>query len=175
MLIEVWKPVFGFEDLYEVSNLGAVKSVRRNALMKKFTNKGYEYAHLCKNGKHFNAKVHRLVAVAFIPNPENKPQVNHKDGNKMNNRANNLEWATALENQRHARETGLNSAGRNNPITSKAVDMLSVDGRFIKTFPSFSEAERSTGIKRRNIQGCCAGRYGCRTAGGFVWKYNENK
>lgn len=174
-MAEEWKPVNGFEGHYVVSNLGNVKSLKSGGMiLKSHVNKGYEYVHLCKNSKHYNAKVHRLVAKAYIPSHENACEVNHKDGNKLNNRVENLEWVTPSENMKHARMLGLNRAGRNNAFTSKAVDMISPDGSIIQTFPSTMEAERQTGIRRANIQGCCAGRYGCKTAGGFRWQYHED-
>lgn len=96
--VEIWMPVVGFEGLYEVSNVGRVKSLKRNTtsggIMNTNINKGCEYVHLCKNGKHYIGKVHRLVARAFIPNPECNRDVNHKDENPLNNNVDNLEWAT---------------------------------------------------------------------------------
>jgi hypothetical protein len=176
MAEERWAAAPGYEGLYEVSTHGRVKSIKRlhttGGIMKTHVNKGYEYAHLCKDGKHHNAKVHRLVASAFIPMRENANEVNHIDGDKLNNNVSNLEWVTASENQKHALATGLNRCGINNDLTSKAVDMFSIAGELQKTFPSFMEAERQTGIRRANIQGCCAGRYGFKTAGGYVWKYH---
>jgi hypothetical protein len=176
MQTEVWKPVVGFEGLYEVSNLGRVKSLKRTTTsgreLVQSLNRGYKYVVLSKNGKQYNAKVHRLVAESYIPNPEGKKEVNHIDGNKANNAVENLEWATASENSRHAMQSGLNPCWINNPITSKSVDMLSASGTLLKTFPSLKEAERQTGIQRANIQGCCAHRQSCKTAGGYKWRYH---
>lgn len=100
---EIWMPIAGYEDRYEVSNTGKVRSLNYRMTGKKkelkpiTQGKGYHAVGLCKNGKMRWGKVHRLVADAFIPNPENKREVNHKDGNKKNNHADNLEWATASE------------------------------------------------------------------------------
>ena len=118
---EVWKDVEGYEGLYQVSTCGNVKSlpkVRRNGtgtyiqkerlLKPSNTSTGYKKVELCKDGKRKGFKVHRLVAIAFIPNPDNKPEVNHIDGNKINNNIDNLEWVTSSENSIHAYETGLN-------------------------------------------------------------------
>lgn len=118
---EEWKDIKGYEGLYQVSSLGRVKNLERyvraknNSLRKNkekilsfFINKnGYQEATLSKNSKKRLHRVNRLVAEAFIPNPENKPQVNHKDGNKLNNRVNNLEWCTRSENMIHAWKNGL--------------------------------------------------------------------
>lgn len=170
--VEQWKDIAGFDGLYQVSNWGSVKRLgRTERMLKPRMCKGYETVCLCKNGIRHNRRINRLVALAFIPNPENKPEVNHKDGNKRNNAAYNLEWNTASENQRHARSTGLNPMGFNNAVLSKPVDMFSKSGELLRTFPSFKEAERQTGISRRNIHSCCIGGR-CKTAGGFVWKYH---
>lgn len=119
---EVWKDIEGYEGLYQVSTCGNVKSlpkIRRNGtgtyiqkerlLKPSNTSTGYKKVELCKDGKRKGFKVHRLVAIAFIPNPDNKPEVNHIDGNKINNNIDNLEWVTSSENSIHAYETGLNS------------------------------------------------------------------
>lgn len=109
---EVWKDIKGYEGLYQISDYGRIKSFYRTTthtrILKERTHRdGYLYVGLYKNGKTTTAKSHRLVALYFIPNPENKPQVNHKDGNKLNNNVENLEWCTAAENARHAVDTGL--------------------------------------------------------------------
>jgi len=111
---EIFKDVVGFETLFQISNLGRVFSKRSNKLLKLHTNKtGYVTLATKIGGRQgFNKcfKIHRLVAEAFIPNPTSKPQVNHLDGNKGNNIASNLEWATAKENIVHAFSEGLNTA-----------------------------------------------------------------
>lgn len=96
---EIWKDIKGFKGLYKVSNLGNVYSFKIEKKMKlHIPEKGYQTVNLFKNKKYKSFKVHRLVAQAFIPNPENKPQVNHIDHNRLNNVASNLEWCTAKEN-----------------------------------------------------------------------------
>lgn len=122
---EIWKDVKGYEGYYKVSNYGNVKSVdrviksksprhnnglikRKGAVMKqRLSHKGYPTVYLSKNNSQKTVVVHRLVAKAFIPNPENKPQVNHKDTDKENNNVNNLEWSTNIENMRHAVKSGV--------------------------------------------------------------------
>lgn len=117
---EIWKDVVGWEGLYEVSNMGNVRSVDRylghpksptgafrKGKMLIPRSKKYADIHLWKNSKYVSTHVHRLVALAFIPNPENKPEVNHMDGNRLNNNVNNLEWVTKQENMEHAIRLGL--------------------------------------------------------------------
>lgn len=104
---EIWKDIPGYLGLYKVSNLGNVIGTKRKgtngAPLKQHVSKaGYYYIHLYKNGVGKPFKIHRLVAITFIPNPENKSQINHKDGNKLNNNVENLEWATPKENTQHA-------------------------------------------------------------------------
>lgn len=171
--VEQWRNIAGFDGLYQVSSFGAVKRLGKSERrLKPRMCKGYETVCLCKNGISHNLRVNRLVAIAFIPNPANKPEVNHKDGNKRNNAVSNLEWSTASENQKHARSIGLSPMGFNNVVLSKPVDMLSKSGELLRTFPSFKEAERQTGISRRNIYSVCIERPHHKTAGGYMWKYH---
>ena len=172
--VEIWKPVVGYEGLYEVSNLGRVKSLPRKKckgnILKPHINKGYEYVHLCKNGKSYYAKVHRVVAEAFLQTIPNKNHVNHIDGNKTNNAVSNLEWCTATENLKHARENKLNMATINNPYMAKPINMI-LSGNVIKTFPSIIEASRYTGICRSAISEVASNKKGHHTAGGYVWEF----
>ena len=116
----IWKDVYidGTLSNYMISNDGQIYSKISNKILSPFINKdGYLLIHLHHNTKSVNKSVHRLVAIAFIPNPENKPQVNHKDGNKLNNKVENLEWCTNSENMQHAYITGL----KHNPHGSDSV------------------------------------------------------
>lgn len=101
---EEWRPVVGYEDRYEVSNQGRVRNLKGLIMKPSVHRDGYLWIGLVSKTMPYNVSVHRMVAKAFIPNPENKPTVNHKDGCKTNNRVDNLEWATYSENVRHAYE-----------------------------------------------------------------------
>jgi len=122
---EIWKPIKGFEGFYEVSNLGNVKSLPRNGTIKKdkiliggIDNGGYRIFNLSKNGSNSIKTAHRLVAIAFIPNIDNKPQVNHINGNKSDNRVENLEWVTPKENISHGFKTGLITRNKKTKVVS---------------------------------------------------------
>ena len=144
---EKWKPVKGYENWYEVSNLGRVRSLdrqikyrsihRTGKLIKLGCTRGYYYAKLHKNNKRRYVGVHRLVADAFIPNPNNLPEVNHKDENKQNNCANNLEWCTRKYNVNYG--TGKQRRASTAMIPVVQTDM---DGNIIQTFSSALEASR---------------------------------
>ena len=117
LIIEIWKDIKGYEGLYQVSNYGRIKTLinfnskhsyskkelkeRKEKILKEHECNGYLRVTLSKKQKSKHYRVHRLVAQAFIPNPENKPQINHKDNNRKNNNVNNLEWCTALYNNRY--------------------------------------------------------------------------
>lgn len=107
---EIWRDVVGYEGLYQVSNLGRVKSFHRGkekVLNPTVNSAGYMHLTLCVAGKHTSRTVHSLVAEVFVPNPDGKPEINHIDGDKLNNCAWNLEWTTCRENLRHASKMGL--------------------------------------------------------------------
>lgn len=165
---EIWLPVPKWEDLYEVSNLGNVRSIRKNKLLKpSLTYRGYLLVGLSKKHTRETWLIHRLVATAFIPNPNNLEQVNHVDGNKLNNILGNLEWCTRLQNVAHARQIGLvNSDKGNKPIPIIQYDKEMVQ---IQTFESGIEAAKTTGFFQSGINHCLKGRL--KTYKGYVWRY----
>lgn len=178
--MEEWKPVVGYEDSYEVSNYGRVRSVDRiivdkngvesfhRGFMKKQTDNkvrgkaGYLVVRLLSNGVGITRVVHRLVAEAFIPNENNLPTVNHIDGNKQNNHVDNLEWVSFADNNIHALHTNLRSP-RGTPIRQ-----LSVDGKVLGEYKSTYEASRQTGVGICSISNVLNGR--TKTGGGFRWE-----
>ena len=177
--IEVWENIKGYEGLYQVSNMGRVKSLERTVTQKngrkysvkerilkpRATPSGYLLVSLCNgSGKVKTFKVHRLVCEAFHENPKNKPCVNHIDENKTNNVASNLEWCTVAENINHGTRTAR---------TSKPVGQYTRDGNLIKVWQSIHEVGRQLGFDNGTISK--AARSKRKTAYGYVWKYIEEE
>lgn len=159
--METWKDVPGYEGLYQVSDLGRVKGVKRGKVLSPYTMKnGYLYVTLSKKSKEKCLPVHRLVAAAFVPNPEGKSEVNHIDANKLNAKASNLEWVTPKENTAHAKRMGLFPK----QTTSKKV--VRSDG---KVFESIGEAARELKVNASNVAGICHGRQ--KTARGYSFRF----
>ena len=185
---EIWKDIKGYEKTYQVSNLGRVKSLERPIYRKcgrlhyiqkeRILNQstGWRYCQLnLRAGKTTHRfYVHRLVAITFLDNPENKPEVNHKDGNKLNNNLDNLEWTTCSENVQHAFRTGLmfgwlkGRYGKENP-KSKPVIQLNLEGEVIAEYGGISDAARKLGISHATISHVLSGRN--KTAAKSKWKY----
>lgn len=190
IISEVWEDVKGFEGLYQVSNFGNVKSLPKllsrlgksqfmtkvKILKPGYDKDGYLHVGLFKDKKAHRNKVHRLVAMAFIDNPENKPEVNHIDGNKQNNNVWNLEWCTKSENGIHAyrvlkrKSTFCGKTGILHRL-SKPVLQFDLNGNFIAEYESRGDASRKTNIQSSNIGMCCRGEY--KTAGGYKWSFKK--
>ena len=167
-MTENWKAIAGYEGLYEVSDQGRVKSLKhgKDKILKPQNNTlGYLCVVLCRDGHTKKLFVHRLVAEAFIQNPNNLDTVNHKDEVKTNNVASNLEWMSKKDNINYG--TRNKRAGE---ALSKKVQMFDKStGELLATFPSLAEANRITGINQGNISKCCLGKY--KSAGGYIWRY----
>lgn len=162
----MWKKIYldGIETNYSVSDAGEIRNDSTNYLLKPAIQQGYAHVTLYINKKGKRVKIHRLVATAFIPNPENKPYVNHIDGMRSNNTIDNLEWVTASENTQHAVDTGLFL-----PTREKSVVQFSLDGERIATYPSTMEAGRATGSLPEKIVLCCQRKR--QTHNGYQWRY----
>ena len=168
---ELWKDIKGYEGLYQVSNFGRIKRVTTGRILKGRKNKGdYLIVELSKNNIASGKTIHRLVAQAFIPNPENKPQVNHIDEDKTNNMVSNLEWMTAKENNNHGtrNERAGKAISKSNSIPIIATNLKTGDST---EFYGISECARQLGLYNQNICKCLKGRY--KQTGGFTFKYKE--
>ena len=175
-----WKPVVNYEGLYEVSSDGKIKSVARiikdcngntrvwhERIMKYAKDKdGYFRVQLSKNGKATSKLVHRIVAEAFIENPEKLPLINHKDENKNNNNYKNLEWCDAKYNSNYG-----NAIEKR--VSSRRIPILAIKKNKILYFNSIADASRELGLNRANVIGCLKNHYGRKTAKGWVFEYAE--
>lgn len=189
---EIWKDIEGYEGLYQVSNLGNVRSLdnivncnggkrlRKGGLLKPIIDyDGYNRVTLYGNRKKKNYFVHRLVAQAFIPNPDNLPCINHKDEVKTNNHYFNLEWCTVQYNNEYsstiekARKVAIEKQTWKIAVGTcyKPVIQLTKDGQFVAEYPSIIEAHIQTGINKSNISLVCSGKR--KSTGGYVWRYKE--
>lgn len=162
---EFWRDIKNYEGLYEVSDKGKIKSLKRGKekILKTWKSGGdnkedrYEEVALWKNSKREKHYVHRLVAQEFLSNPDNLPEINHKDENKRNNCVSNLEYCSRQYNMEYSK--------------SKKVSQYDLNGKLIKTFKSVRQASRELGASPGYISKCCNGT--AKTCGGFVWKYEK--
>ena len=175
--MEIWKDIKGYEGIYKISNYGKVFSVPRDKILSPAVcGRGYLKVMLCRDKKdHKNKMIHRLVAEAFLPNPDGKLTVNHIDGNKLNNAVSNLEWNTYSENLKHAYKNGLNSWNSKKGVPMRQVLMIDMEsGETIKTFQSIGEAVRSFGdTHHAHIVDVCKGRR--KQYKGYAWRYAEGE
>lgn len=175
LMNEIWKDVAGYEGLYEISNLGRVRS--KNGILKPQKRQhGYLGIMLYGKGGHKRGfrtfSVHRLVAEAFIPNPNGYPEVNHIDEDKTNNRADNLEWVSRIQNCHHGTALERRVAKQINGKCSKAIDQYTLDGEFVAHYPSLAEVHRQTGFGQGNICHHLHGKSNYTHAYGYIWKYS---
>lgn len=191
---EIWKPIKGYEGYYEISNMARVRAVDRIINGRRYRSKfitpyvahsGYLAVTLCKDGKSICNYLHRLLAVAFIPNPTNRTYIDHINTDKTDCRIENLRWVTGKENANNpitkeririnahtesAKEKSLETKKRRGGITSpKPVYQFTMDGEFIRMYESACEAQRETGIRHIDISSCCRGNRGRKSCGGFLW------
>ena len=193
--IEIWKPVVGYKGLYECSNLGNVRSLNYRhtntikTLSPSINKDGYIRVHLWKNCKGKVLAVHRLVAEAFLPNPDNKPEIDHintiktdntvflnEDGS-INYEKTNLRWVTKKENMNNPLTikdlSKIRIGNENAKSIYRAVLQYTKDGKLIKEWASMNSAARELKISRSGICDCCNGRNRCKSYGGYVWKYKN--
>ena len=179
---EIFKDIVGYENLYQISMSGKVKSLPRSwkihhwqdkseviitskerFLKPNISKRGYYKVVLCKDGQSQLKNIHRLVAETFLENPNNLKVINHKDGNKLNNNIKNLEWCSQKENMQHAFKTGL---VKNN----KPVRQYKINGEYVKTWKTMSEAMLF--LKIYNIDLCCKRKRNY--AGDYIWRYESD-
>lgn len=161
---EIWKDLYGYEGLYQISSLGNIRAVKRKGshggdIRPGIRKDGYLQVSLHKDGRARTLLVHRLVALTFLPLVEGKCQVNHKDGNRKNNSLQNLEWCSATENTIHAHDILLKNTRKVQCIETGVI------------YPSIRSAARAVGCDNGTIQKICAGKGRSKTAGGFHWGY----
>lgn len=200
----IWKDVKGYENIYQVSELGEVKSfdkviyqkdgrerfIKGRIMKQRKNNKDYHIICLSKDGKKKTFLVHRLVAIAFIENPDNLEQVNHKDGNKSNNSKDNLEWMTQPDNMKHAYDNNLRDRGIGRKLSQETKDKMSKSRKnhkayyhkpvaqidpetdeIIKVFNSTHDASKEFNCSHTSISEVARGKKGRKTTKGFKWKY----
>lgn len=185
---EIWKDIIGYEGYYQVSSIGRVRGLRRTVgdrflvelpekiMATSLNDAGYAMVDLYMNSNRKTMRVHRLVATAFIENPQNKPQVNHKNSIRNDNDVSNLEWCTPSENTQHGYDFGFLSGYWTGKVGAKnhsSIPIIQMDmlGNEIKEFAGQCEAERETGIFQTNIGKVCLGKR--KSAGGFKWKFKD--
>ena len=192
-LFEQWRDIRGYEGLYQVSNFGRVRSldvlvdtkwgnhfIKKGRALKPSLRRRYLGVTLTKDKRTKTFSVHRLVATAFIPNPNNLPQINHKDENPLNNfvyimpdgnvdeSRSNLEWCTSTYNLNYGTR-GYKIGKRNKHLLSKKILQFTLNKTFIKTWESASDIQRDLGFSQSNVSKCCRGKI--KTAYGYVWRF----
>ena len=171
--MEEWRDIPGYEGKYKASTSGRIMTtigkgrpyMPVNRIMKQTRCHNYYKVNLCGRG----VLVHRLVASTFIPNPENKGQVNHKNGDTFDNRVENLEWVTAFENTHHA----IHILNKRTERPGKQVSQYSLTGIHLADYNTISDAVKSTGTNISSLIAVCKGKQ--KTANGFIWKYKDNQ
>lgn len=177
---EIWRDIPGWEGFYQVSNKGNVVSLnynrtgQRRLRIPRIGKGGYLYVVLHKNGVSKTMKIHRLVAITFIPNPNNLPQINHKDENKLNNNVENLEWCDSSYNNKYgSRPRKVLDAHKRNGSSKSERPVVKIDrsGTIVDEFISISDAARRSGVRRESLRDCVLGRQ--HTCVGYFWKYKQ--
>lgn len=162
---ETWKDIKDYEGMYQVSNLGRVKSLKKNIILKmNKCSSGYYNVSFWKNGKEKKKLIHRLVAEAFLDNPDNLPVINHKDENKTNNSVENLEWCTYYYNFHYG-----SGKEKMSIANSKPVYQYTISGELVKKWDSATDVYKELGWLNTTISKCCRGKQA--TSHGYIWQY----
>ena len=160
---KIWKDILNYEKIYKISNFGEIYSIKNNMILKPVLKNGYSYVSLNKNGKCKTFRVHKLVAMAFIPNPNDLPCINHKDENKLNNRVDNLEWCTYKYNNNYGKKR-------------EEIYQMNINGEILRKWKNVKEASKTLKISESGIRKCI--NYDGKTSGGYKWKrvkFKEDK
>ena len=180
---EIWKDIPGYEGLYQASTMGRIRSLNykrtgKVKILTQYTYNGYKSLNLHKGKQQKSEWVHRLVAKTWLPNPYNYPQINHKDENPSNNAVSNLEWCSPKHNANWGtRNIRTAITQRNNADTNKQYKktyQYTKDGILVNVWVSANDAAKNLGISSSNIVRCCNNVPRYKTAGGFIWKYDED-
>ena len=167
---EIWKDIEGFEGKYQISNMGRVKSLnfkltgKEQIMSLKINKYGYKQILLYKDKKYKTLLIHRLVAQAFIPNPNNYPIINHINEDKTDNRVDNLEWCTQQYNLNYGDRSRKASLSNSIPVLQ-----FSLDGEFVRKWDGATQVQNELGFNNGDISRCCRGRR--KTCGGYRWRY----
>lgn len=184
-MCEEWKDIKGYENIYQISNFGNIRRINRWAgnqcksvyvadvkdVLPYMDDFGYMKVCLSYHNKSKHFRVHRLVAQAFIPNPDKLPQVNHKDEDKTNNRVDNLEWCTAAYNSNYGTRTQRISEKNLVRGAKRSINQYSKDGVFIREWKSLTDAANTLGLRISKISSCCHNRN--KSSGGYIWKFTD--
>lgn len=165
---EIWKEVNLFGKQYFISNLGFIKN-KHNKILKPYLSSG-EYKYICIHEKKHthHIRIHRIVAQAFIPNPQKLSCVNHKDGNKQNNCVKNLEWVNYSQNVKHGFESGLYQVRK---IKATRINQYDLQGNFIKTWDSMRKVEKQYNVSHTALRFCCLNKI--KSCAGYIWRYAD--
>lgn len=192
---EIWKEIEGFDN-YQISNLGRVKNIKFDRYVKPLVgNRGYVHVNLYKDGKIKRLSLHRLIAIAFIPNPENKPCIDHINTDRSDNRIDNLRWATQKENhnnplslmnhskaakgrtvseeQKKNQSEKMKGRYKGNKWGSKKIIQLTLDGNFVREWESIKDAADSLGVSSSAIWNCLNNKCQVKSIKGFKWEYKK--
>ena len=165
----MWRPVLGYEGIYEINRLGEIRRIKSGRILRGYMGRdGYKRVSLTANGQTKPFLLHRLLAVAYIPNPLNYPCINHKDEDKSNNSLDNLEWCTHRYNLNY----GTHNA-RANESRKKPISQYSKDGKFIRDWDSVTDLRNETGADITHVSSCCRGKR--KSANGYCWQYKNEK
>lgn len=165
---EIWVYIKGYKGLYEVSNLGRVRNIVTGKFLKGRINlSGYRQVCFCKDGKKKWFLIHRLVGEEFVPNLFGDNEIDHIDGNRLNNRSDNLRWVSSSENKRNIPK----SVRRKKKGKVRKINQYTLDGGFVRQWPSASAVQRETGFCSLCILWCCQGK--SKTSHGYLWRYKD--